>query len=187
MNKLRSYDLETGRIVWESEGVDDESRSRRRLRTTAWCSSTSGFRGNSLNAIRLADAQRRHHGTPAHRVDARSRHALRAVAAPLRRHPLFAEDELRHPVRPSTRRPASRTISCSGSTACPTSSPRRSARRDASTSPGRDGTTIVIKHGPTYEVLAKNTLDDGFDASPALVDNEIYLRGYTYLYAIGAP
>jgi hypothetical protein len=50
--------------------------------------------------------------------------------------------------------------------------------------PGRDGTTIVIRSGPTYEVLAKNTLDDGFDASPALVDNELYLRGYRFLYSI---
>ena len=49
----------------------------------------------------------------------------------------------------------------------------------------RDGVTTVIKHGPTYEVLAENTLDDGFDASMALVDNEIFLRGYKYLYAIG--
>ena len=43
--------------------------------------------------------------------------------------------------------------------------------------PGQEGTTLVIKHGPAFEVLAKNALDDGFDASPALVDNEIYLRG----------
>jgi outer membrane protein assembly factor BamB len=50
--------------------------------------------------------------------------------------------------------------------------------------PGREGTTLVIKSGPTFEALAKNVLDDGFDASPALVDNEIYLRGYKYLYAI---
>jgi hypothetical protein len=42
----------------------------------------------------------------------------------------------------------------------------------------------VIEHGPTYKVLAENTLDDGFDASMALVDNEIFLRGYKYLYAI---
>lgn len=49
---------------------------------------------------------------------------------------------------------------------------------------GRDGTTLVIKSGPTLEVLAKNVLDDGFDASAALVDNEIYMRGYRYLYAI---
>ena len=43
----------------------------------------------------------------------------------------------------------------------------------------------MIKQGPAYEVLAKNTLDDGFDASPALVDNELYLRGFKYLYSIG--
>ena len=50
---------------------------------------------------------------------------------------------------------------------------------------GRDGATLVIGHGETFEVLATNTLDDGFDASPALVGNEIYLRGYTHLYSIG--
>jgi hypothetical protein len=36
-------------------------------------------------------------------------------------------------------------------------------------------------------VLAINTLDDGFDASPALVDNELYLRGNRYLYCIAEP
>jgi hypothetical protein len=49
---------------------------------------------------------------------------------------------------------------------------------------GRDGTTVVLRHGPTLEVLARNTLDDGFDASAALVDGHIYLRGYRYLYDI---
>ena len=39
---------------------------------------------------------------------------------------------------------------------------------------------------PMYEVLASNTLDDGFDASPAIVGDEIYLRGYRSLYAIAA-
>ena len=49
---------------------------------------------------------------------------------------------------------------------------------------GRDGVTMVLKHGTTYEILAENTLDDGFDASPALVGNEMYLRGFRYLYRI---
>ena len=44
---------------------------------------------------------------------------------------------------------------------------------------------MVIKAGPTFEVLATNVLDDAFDASPALVDNEIYMRGLKNLYAIG--
>src|SRR5437870_2465144 len=50
----------------------------------------------------------------------------------------------------------------------------------------RNGTTLVVRHGPKFEVLATNHLDDGFDASAALVDDEIYLRGNRYLYAIGA-
>jgi outer membrane protein assembly factor BamB len=51
---------------------------------------------------------------------------------------------------------------------------------------GRDGTTLVIRQGATFEVLARNTLDDGFDASAALVAEHIYLRGYRYLYDIAA-
>jgi hypothetical protein len=45
----------------------------------------------------------------------------------------------------------------------------------------------VIKQGGAYEILATNTLDDGFDASPALVGKDIYLRGFKYLYAIAEP
>jgi hypothetical protein len=51
---------------------------------------------------------------------------------------------------------------------------------------GRDGKTIVLRNGPKYEVLATNSLDDGFDASPALVDGEIFMRGYKSLYKIAA-
>ena len=50
---------------------------------------------------------------------------------------------------------------------------------------GREGATAVLKPGPTLQVLATNTLDDHFDASPALVDGEMYLRGTKYLYSIG--
>ena len=49
---------------------------------------------------------------------------------------------------------------------------------------GREGATVVIDHGSQFKVLAVNHLDDGFDASPAIVDNEIYLRGKRYLYRI---
>ncbi len=51
---------------------------------------------------------------------------------------------------------------------------------------GRDGNTLVLRNTGTFEVLAKNVLDDGFDASPALVDSEMYMRGYRYLYSLGA-
>jgi outer membrane protein assembly factor BamB len=51
--------------------------------------------------------------------------------------------------------------------------------------PGRNGVTVVVKNADTFEVLATNKLDDGFDASPAVVGDQIYLRGNQFLYCIG--
>jgi outer membrane protein assembly factor BamB len=48
----------------------------------------------------------------------------------------------------------------------------------------QNGVTIVIKHSDTYEVLASNKLDDRFDASPAIVGNELILKGQKYIYCI---
>lgn len=48
----------------------------------------------------------------------------------------------------------------------------------------RDGGTWVIKNGPGLEVLAKNKLNDGFDASPAIVGSELLLRGRENLYSL---
>jgi hypothetical protein len=46
------------------------------------------------------------------------------------------------------------------------------------------GKTYVIKHGPEFNVLAVNQLDDQFAASPAMIGNCLYLRGEKYLYCI---
>ncbi len=51
----------------------------------------------------------------------------------------------------------------------------------------REGDAVVLEHGSEYNVLASNSLDDRFDATPAIVDSEIYLRGKKYLYCIAAP
>lgn len=51
---------------------------------------------------------------------------------------------------------------------------------------GRDGGTVVAKQGPKLEVLATNRLDDGFDASPAPVGSELFLRGRQNLYCLEA-
>lgn len=52
---------------------------------------------------------------------------------------------------------------------------------------GRFGNAIVLRHGDSFEVLASNSLDDGFDASPAVAGNELYLRGAESLYCIAEP
>jgi outer membrane protein assembly factor BamB len=49
----------------------------------------------------------------------------------------------------------------------------------------RGGHTVVLKHGGTFEALGSNSVDDGVDASLAMVGGEIYLRGYRFLYCIG--
>ena len=43
---------------------------------------------------------------------------------------------------------------------------------------------MVIKRSNQLEVLASNSLDDAFDASPAIVDNQMFLRGKEYLYCL---
>ena len=49
---------------------------------------------------------------------------------------------------------------------------------------GRDGTTLVLRHGSQYQLLATNRLADPIDASPALVGDQLFLRGEKYLYCI---
>jgi DNA recombination-dependent growth factor C len=49
---------------------------------------------------------------------------------------------------------------------------------------GREGTTVVLAAGAEAKVLATNVLDDSTDASLALVESEIYLRGARHLYRI---
>lgn len=48
----------------------------------------------------------------------------------------------------------------------------------------RKGTTVVLEHSDTINVLAINVLDDGFDASPVVIGDELYLKGRTNLYCI---
>lgn len=49
---------------------------------------------------------------------------------------------------------------------------------------GRNGTVVVIKDSDQLEILSTNRLDEGFDASPAVVGEDIYLRGQEYLYCV---
>jgi outer membrane protein assembly factor BamB len=50
----------------------------------------------------------------------------------------------------------------------------------------RSGTAVVLGRGEELEVLARNTLDDSFSASPAIVGNELFLRGEKHLYCLTA-
>lgn len=49
---------------------------------------------------------------------------------------------------------------------------------------GRNGTSIVLKDSDKLEILATNKLDEKFDASPAVAGNELFLRGHGHLYCL---
>ena len=49
---------------------------------------------------------------------------------------------------------------------------------------GEDGKATVIEAGRTFKVIAENTLDDGFMATPAIDGNALYARTKTHLYRI---
>ena len=50
--------------------------------------------------------------------------------------------------------------------------------------PGRNGVTVVLKQSNKLEMLAANRLDDKFDASPAAVGHDLFLRGHASLYCL---
>ena len=183
MNRVRSYDLETGEIVWHTAGLTMNPIPSP-VADDALVYLMSGFRGNSLKAIRVAGAKGDITGTDA--IQWTLERDTPYVPSPLlydgilyflkSNNGILSAYEARtgKPHFQLQRLPAIPDVFAS---------PVGAAGRIYITS--RDGTTVVLKHGPTLETVAENKLSDGFDASPALVDREIYLRGYKHLYSIG--
>jgi outer membrane protein assembly factor BamB len=51
--------------------------------------------------------------------------------------------------------------------------------------PNDDGVITVIKPGARFEYIAKNSIGEKMNASPAISNGKIYLRGYQHLFCIG--
>ena len=49
---------------------------------------------------------------------------------------------------------------------------------------GRDGTAVVIEDGDQFKVISTNHLGEPIDASPVIVGRELFLRGEKHLYCI---
>ena len=182
MNQVYSYDLETGETVWRSRGTTMNAIPSP-VHADGMVYVTSGYRGNNLQAIRLADARGDIAGTGAivWQLDRDTPYVPSPLLYDDTLYVLKSNDGILSAFDPATGEPHYALQRLEG---VPNvfASPVGAAGRVYVT--GRDGATLVIRQGPRYEVLAVNRLDDGFDASPALVDDELYLRGYRYLYKI---
>lgn len=49
---------------------------------------------------------------------------------------------------------------------------------------GRSGTTVVISDSQTFQLVAENSVGEGVDATPAPVDQELFIRGERHLFCI---
>ena len=183
MRGVRSYDAETGQVVWETAGLTMNPIPSP-VAADGLVILMSGFRGNSLKAISLAAAKGTITGPP-------------AIAWTLDRDTPYVPSPLLYDGTLYFMKSNNALISAFDAK---TGKPYYQAQRieplpsNVFASPvgaagrvyvlGQEGTAVVLKHGPALEVLATNKLDDRFDASPALVDREIYLRGYKSLYCV---
>ncbi len=52
---------------------------------------------------------------------------------------------------------------------------------------GTNGSFSVVKVGEAFELLRENTLDDSFFASPVILGNDLFLRGVKALYCVSTP
>jgi outer membrane protein assembly factor BamB len=182
MKQVRSYDLETGAVLWYGAGTTMNPIPSP-VAADGLVILTAGFRGNNLKAVRLADAKGDIMNTP-------------ALAWTLDRDTPYVPSPLLYDGILYLLKSNSGILSTFDAR---TGKPHyQLARLEAAPNvfaspvgaagrvyiPSQEGTTVVLKHGPAFEVVATNKLDDSFNASPALVDGEIYLRGAKSLYCI---
>ena len=182
MKQVRSYDLESGKLIWYGAGTTMNPIPSP-VAADGLVILTAGFRGNNLKAVRLADAKGDIMNTPAlvWSLDRDTPYVPSPLLYDGILYLLKSNNGLLSAFDAKTGKPHYQVVRIE---AAPNifASPVGAAGRVYI--PSQQGTTVVLKHGPTFEVLAENKLDDGFNASPALADNEIYLRGFKSLYCI---
>jgi outer membrane protein assembly factor BamB len=179
--KVRSYDLATGKLIWECAGLTANTIPTP-VASAGMVYATSGFRGNALLAIRLG---RTGDLTGTDGIAWSHRKSTPYVPSPL----LYGD----------------RLYFFSGNTGNLSCFDAKSGRalfgptrieglQGVYASPvaaggkvylvGRNGVTVVIKDAAKLEVLATNKLDEKIDASPAVAGKELFLRGHSHLYCI---
>ncbi len=180
-NKVRSYDAETGKIIWECTGM-----TRNVIPNPMYADGIlylmSGFRGTALKAVDLAKASGDITSTPAILWEYNQDTPYTPSAVLMNGYLYFLKGNngIMTCLDAKTGKPAYSNQKLDGITNI-FSSPTGNKDKIyvAATN-----VINVVKAGPEFSILAKNTLDDTFHASPIMVGNELFLRGFKYLYCI---
>ncbi len=178
---VRSYDLESGDIIWQSSGLTGNAIPAPVVDgDLVYC--MSGYQGYSLLALKLtakgdvsetdAIAWSKKQGTP-------------YVPSPLLYDGLLFFNQSNQAIWSCVKANTGKTIlertRLEGISRI-YSSPVGAAGRIYV--PGRSGATLVLERSGQLRVLATNKLDDTFDASPALAGRQLFLRGKKSVYCI---
>jgi outer membrane protein assembly factor BamB len=181
--RIRGYDLETGRVLWECGGLSSNVVASP-VFGDGMVFAGSSYETRSLLAIRLD-------GTRGDVTGTKQVAWSRNDRTPYVPSPLLYDGALYflyHYQGVLSRVEAQTGKEPTGPFRLPEitdvySSPVAAAGRIYITD--RDGTTLVMSAGKNPRALARNRLDDTFSASAALVGPEMYLRGEKALYCLG--
>ena len=180
--KMRSYDLESGEIIWEGTGMTANVIPNPVVdKNVAYI--MSGFRGNALQAIDLTKAKGDITGTDAILWEYNQN-------TPYTPSPLLANDRL-YFMRSNNGEltclnTADGTVNYSTEKLEGTGTVFASpvGAQDRLYVSSESGITYVIKEGKNFEIIAKNTLEDGNFASFAIAGDQLFIRGFQFLYCI---
>ncbi len=184
-NRIRAYDLENGKVVWECGGMSNNVVASPVYADGVVIAACS-YDTRAIIAIRLAGAK----GDITDTANVLWKTNQRTPYVPS---PLPVGESLyflNHyqgvlscldPKTGKTRAGPFRLGSIRDVYASPVSAANRIYITD------RSGITLVLNHGDEPKPIARNELDDTFSASAALVGKELFLRGERHLYCIAAP
>jgi len=179
---IRSYDIETGKVLWECGGLT-RNVIPSPLYDDGMVYLMSGYRGNALLAIDLAKASGDITDSDAivWRSDQNTPYTPNPVLMDGKIYFLKANNGY---------------LTCLNAKDGTEyySSQKLEGIKNIFTSPvavkdriyiaGTNGVFFVVKNGEVFELLSENTLDDNFLASPVIIGNNLYLRGTKALYCI---
>ncbi|MEI6276151.1 MAG: PQQ-binding-like beta-propeller repeat protein [Prolixibacteraceae bacterium] len=180
-NKVRSYDAETGKVIWECTGMT-KNVIPCPIYSDGILYLVSGFRGNAIKAIDLAKAQGDITGTAVilWEYNQDSSYTPSPMLLDGKLYFLKGNNGIMTCLDAKTGKVIYSNQKLDGITNI-FSSPTGNKDKIyiAATN-----TVDVVKAGAEFALLAKNTLDDTFHASPVVVGNDLFLRGFKYLYCI---
>jgi len=181
-NQVRSYDLESGKVLWECTGL-----TRNVIPTPLYADGLvyvmSGFRGSALFAVDLSKASGNITDTD-------------AIAwsydqnTPYTPNPILMDGKIYFL---KVNNGYLTCLNAKDGTEYYTNQ-KLEGIKNIFTSPvgvkdriyiaGTNGSFSVVKTGENFELLSQNTLDDQFFASPVILGDDLFLRGVNALYCI---